>query len=482
MTVSVRTRLLAALAYVLLLAIVALGVPLAINLKARVNAEVKTQAQAQADLVAATAVDMLVRADRTGLATLARTAANTVRGRILIVNRVGGVLADSAGPAQLGSSYESRPEIQAALAGRQIQVTRSSRTLRKQILATAVPIIRNGRPVGAVRVTQSVATVNGAIRNAVLGLALVGLIVLALGLFAGAVIAGQVGRPIRRLEAVAKRVASGDLGARAKLEGSSEQRSLARSFNEMTDRVARLLHAQRDFVADASHQLRTPLTGIRLRLEEARALDEGRSSCVEVDAAIAEVDRLSHTVDDLLVLSSAGERQLEGADIDLDEVTGSAAERWHAAAAERRIALEHVSEGSNAPVWAAPSDLDRALDALVENALNYSPPHSAVTIARASGRIEVRDRGPGISEDETELVFERFHRGRAGRAGPSGSGLGLAIARELIRHWGGEVTIHPRAGGGSVVMLEIPRSGFGSRERPDALPALNRTPTSVGLR
>ena len=107
-----------ALAYVLLLAIIALGVPLAINLRARVNAEVRTQAQAQADLVAATAADMLSPQDRPELATLAQTAASSVRGRILIVNQTGAVLVDSAGPAEVGYSYESRPEIQAALRGR----------------------------------------------------------------------------------------------------------------------------------------------------------------------------------------------------------------------------------------------------------------------------------------------------------------------------------------------------------------------------
>ena len=463
----------------LLLAIVALGVPLAINLKARVNAEVKTQAQAQADLVAATAADMLARADRIELGTLARTAANSVRGRILIVNRVGGVLADSAGPAQLGSSYESRPEIQAALAGRQIQVTRSSRTLGQQILATAVPIIRDGRPIGAVRVTQSVAAVNGAVRNAVVGLAVVGLIVLALGLFAGLVIAGQVGRPIRRLEAVARRIAAGDLEARATVEGSSEQRSLSRSFNEMTDRIARLLHAQRDFVADASHQLRTPLTGIRLRLEEARALDQGRPSELEIDAAIGEVDRLSHTVTDLLVLSSAGERRLAGRDVDLEELADAATARWRAAAAERRIGLERVSGGPGGSVWAEPADLDRALDALVENALRYSPPDTRVRIVTRADRIEVLDRGPGIGADETELVFERFHRGRSGRAGPSGSGLGLPIARELMRRWGGDVTIGPRAGGGTAAILELPALESRNGEPSPALPAVNRAPSSV---
>lgn len=464
----------------LVLAIVALGVPLAINLNARVNAEVKTQAQAQADLVAATAADMLARPDRLELATLARNAARSVHGRILVVDATGGVLADSSGPAQLGSSYESRPEIQAALAGHQVQVTRSSRTLGQAILATAVPIIHRGLPIGAVRVTQSVAAVNDAVRKTVLGLGLLGLVVLALGLFAGGVIAAQVGRPIRRLEEVARRVAAGDLRARAPVEGSREQRSLASSFNDMTDRVARLLRAQREFVANASHQLRTPLTGIRLRLEEARAMDVGRASGREVEAAIAEVDRLSRTVDDLLVLSRAGgETQLEGSAIHLDDIASSTVERWQANATDSGIELEYQSRPGSGAVWATAPDLERALDALVENALRYSPPGTPVTVTSGPGRIEVQDRGPGISEAEEEIVFERFRRGEAGRAGPHGSGLGLAIARELARRWGGEITLAPRDGGGTIAALEVPPDGSGNGAAPSgSLPALNPSSAS----
>lgn len=451
---TLRVRLLAALAYVLVLAIVALGVPLAINLRARVNAEVRTQAQAQADLVAATAADMLLNPDGTELGTLARTAASSVRGRILIVNATGLVLVDSARSSQVGSSYASRPEMKAALAGHQVQVQRSSKTLGQEILATAVPIIRHGRPVGAVRVTQSVGAVNSAVQRAIVGLAILGAVVLALGLFAGAVIAAQVVRPIRRLEQIARRVAGGDLHARAKLEGSREQRSLAGSFNDMTERTAQLLRRQREFVADASHQLRTPLTGLRLRLEEAKAL-EGDRSTAEVDAAIAEVDRLSHTVDELLVLSGAGERQLVASAVDLHATAASAVERWRAQAGDSGIAIQHSREPGAALTWAAGPDLERALDALIENSLRYSPVGTAVTVLSAPSRIEVRDRGPGISDAERELVFERFHRGESGRAGPPGSGLGLAIARELARDWGGDVKVARRPDGGTLAVLSL---------------------------
>ena len=456
---SLRARLLGAMAYVLLLAIVAFGVPLALSLSARVNAEVRTQAQAQADLVAATAGDLLAPARHKALDTLARTAASSLGGRVLIVNASGHVLVDSAGPTEVGTSYLSRPEIKGALAGRQVQVQRASKTLGKEILATGVPIIHDGRTAGAVRVTQSVSAVHRAVLRVELALALIGLIVLALGLLAASLLAGQIGRPLRRLEGVARRVAQGDVRAHADVEGSREQRSLSTSFNEMTDRIARLLSAQQDFVADASHKLRTPLTGLRLRLEEAKALAGGPDATAELTAAIDEVDRLSHTVDELLLLSRAGgERPLAGAPVKLGDVVIDALGRWRPQAAERGIALVHRREGDPGTVWAARPDLERALDALLENALRYSPSGSTVMILGAPGRIEVRDRGPGVPMDERELVFERFHRGSAARSGPPGHGLGLPIARELAREWGGEVPIEGRDGGGTAAILVLERS------------------------
>ena len=237
--------------------------------------------------------------------------------------------------------------------------------------------------------------------------------------------------------------ADGDLSARAKVEGSTEQQRLARTFNDMTARLERLVAGQREFVADASHQLRTPLSGLRLRLEEARASTADREAIEEIDAGLRELDRLSAMVTELLVLSQAGEVDAPPERVDLEEAAHRVAARWDVDVA-----------GGPATAFCAPADLDRVLDALVENAVNYG--NGRVEIRSRPGAVEVLDRGPGLADADLAAVFERFHRGAAGRAGPDGTGLGLPIARELARRWGGDVTLANRPDGGARATVTFP--------------------------
>ena len=438
----------------LVLAVVALEVPLASSVADRIDAEVRLQARASADVVAASLADLLGPGSARERERLVDAAAESARGRVIAVDARGELLADSEGTPP-GRSYAGRPEIAAALGGHVYQRERRSETLDRTLLVTAVPVLRGGRAAGAVRVSQSVDAVDRAVRRAWVGLALIGLLVLGLGLLAGSVVAGQVARPMRRLDRAARRVADGDLSARAAVEGSAEQRSLAGTFNDMTARLERLVRSQRDFVADASHQLRTPLTGLRLRVEAARGETRDPAVAEELDAALAELERLALMIDELLQLSRAGERAGAGEQLALGELATRAAQRWSATAAGRDQRLTARSDGAGA-AWMSREDADRILDALVENALGYSPAGSDVEVAALAGRLEVRDRGPGLDPGEEEHVFERFHRGGAGREGAPGTGLGLPIARELARRWGGEVALNRRPGGGTVAEVRLP--------------------------
>ncbi|MGI9557190.1 MAG: ATP-binding protein [Solirubrobacterales bacterium] len=448
---SLRARILVAIGYVLLVAVVAFLVPLVITFRDRTDTEVRSQASSQAELLAIAAAEEL-REDARQLQPIVDLAAETVRGRVVVVDASGGLVADSAGD-RLGSDFSTRPELEEALEGEAVQVERESATLGLNVIATAVPVVEGTQVVGAVRITQSVEAVDRAVNRSVAGLVAIGGVVMLIGLAAGVVVASQLARPMRRLTGSAERIAAGDLAERADVVGSSEQKMLASSFNRMTERLGSSLEAQREFVADASHQLRTPLTGMRLRLEEARAATSDPEAAAELDAALTEFDRLAKIIDELLLLSQIGEREAVLEAVDPGSLAEAGAGRWEAEAARRNVNLA-LALGNPAPVVCNAADAAQVIDALIENALLYGD-GSDVTLSADRNVVEVLDRGPGLEAGEAEAVFERFPRGRAGLRGPRGSGLGLAIARGLAREWGGEVTLEERTGGGARAVLVL---------------------------
>jgi two-component system, OmpR family, sensor kinase len=450
--VSLRARLLAAFAYVLLLVIVALLVPLALNLSRRVDSEIKSEAQGQAQLLGSLAGGRL--GDRAELQRLADGSARDLGGRVIVVNRRGRLLADSEGRGRGAGSYASRPEIATALAGRPSQGERHSDSLGQQVLFTAVPVLDAGRTVGAVRVTQSVAAVHHEVRNDVLALIGVAAVVLLLGLGVAWLLASSLARPLRRLAGAARAVADGDLDARAREEGSTEQREVAFAFNEMTGRLARALRSQREFVANASHQLRTPLTGLRLRLEAASLKAGDPEVERELVAAERETVRMARLLSELLTLARERERP-EPEEVPLAEVARAAHERWEGPAETggRRLILS----GEGEPVVAATeADLAVILDNLIENALNYSPLASTVAIEWGpEARLAVLDEGPGIEPAERDRIFERFYRGEAS-ASTAGTGLGLSVVEALADRWEGAVRLSDRPSGGTSAEVLLP--------------------------
>jgi signal transduction histidine kinase len=275
-----------------------------------------------------------------------------------------------------------------------------------------------------------------------LRLAAIGLAVVAGAFVLAWILAATVSRPLSRLRDTAGELGGGDLDARAPTDGPAELAALGVSFNRMADALGSSMRAQREFVANASHQLRTPLTGIKLRLEAIRA--EGGSAGENAAKAEEELDRLEALVDDLLALAGAASPPPSGVMVDLSSVAEDAVDRWQAPAAEDG----KIVEGGRlepALVFADPADLAHVVNNLIENALRYTPPGAHVTVESASengqATLVVADDGPGIPGDERARVFERFYRGSNGRRLGPGTGLGLAIVAELVERWDGEVTL-----------------------------------------
>lgn len=374
--------------------------------------------------------------------------------RVVVVDRQGISQIDTE--QRVGRDFSTRPEIATALTGVRASGTRGSETLATNLLYVAVPAASGGVVHGAVRLTLDTSDVTARVQRFWWALAGVGGVVMATVALVGWAIARSVTRPIRALQADAARYATGDLtGAHPDMPGPPEVRQLAGSLATMAQQLDDLLRAQRAFVADASHQLRTPLTALRLRLENLEARLDG-APAEELERAIEETQRLGDLVADLLRLVRADEHP-EPVPVDLDRICRERVELWSAVAEQRRMSLRYEHEtGGPAPAIAVSGGVEQILDNLLDNALHASPDGGTITLAlsaRPHGwAVSVLDEGPGLSDDELRQAPRRFWRGTTARPG---TGLGLAIVDSLVTASGGRLELARRPTGGLVATVSL---------------------------
>ena len=285
---------------------------------------------------------------------------------------------------------------------------------------------------------------------------------LALGIFAVAAVLGALAvhrltRPLRDLHTMAGRLGDGDLTARAPVTGPPEMQTLARTLNSGAERLEGLIAAQQVFVADASHQLRTPLTALRLSLDNIADGVDDAAVREDVEQAASEVVRMSHLVSGLLALARADAAPGGTVPVCLPEAIEQRLSVWRPAAAERGIRFTSSGSYDGAPeVLAGPGHVDQVLDNVLSNALAVSPDGATIRVDVQASRdavvVEVHDEGPGMSADERARAFDRFWRGR-GLTGRSGSGLGLAIVKQLVTDDGGSVALDDAPTGGVCVRI-----------------------------
>lgn len=443
-----RGRLLLSFAYLLMLAVVALAVPLGVNVQRRARADLEAEVAAQALVIAATLLDLVTGPQpRRTLQPVVESYADDVEARVIVVGADGALLADSDDPElPRRQDYSNRPEIARALGGERVLHIRFSNDLGTRLLVVAVPVFRGADVVGVVRLSEATTDVDRRIRVSWLAIGLAGAFVVAAGLAIAYWLARSLSRPLQGMHETATALASGDLSARAPEEGPDDVAEVARALNRMAAHVEATISSQRDFVANASHQLRTPLTGLRLRLEAIERAGGPRAA--DAAAAIDEVDRLNGLVEDLLRLARARGGGGTPVAIDLPSAVHDAADRWTPRVAGRGQTLE-VDAGSGSIV-ADRDEIAMALDSLIENAVSYSSGPRIRIVGGADDRgsfLGVIDDGPGISAEDLSRVRERFYRGGVGRQAGPGTGLGLAIVEELVGRWGGRLDLDSDASG-----------------------------------
>ncbi|MGW2743742.1 ATP-binding protein [Streptomyces sp. NPDC001450] len=373
----------------------------------------------------------------------------------------GSVMANAPGDWVVPQTGEVREAFGEALLSRRSHDPRQVWPWQRSRLIVASPVIRDGDVV-AVVVTDSP---TGQMRWRTLrgwlfiGAGEIAAMLLAVG--AALRLTGWVLRPVRILDATTHDIATGRLKSRVAVAGGPpELRRLARSFNEMADNVEDVLEQQRAFVADASHQLRNPLSALLLRIELlALELPQGNE---EIASVRTEGKRLAQVLDDLLDLALAEHAE---ADLALTDVGALAEERvaaWAPAAAAKGVRL--VGDCPPTTAWADPITLSSALDAVIDNAVKFTPEGGTVEVAVASNgdtsTVVVTDTGPGLTDEELARVGDRFWR--SGRhQNVKGSGLGLSITHALLAAGGGSLTYAHHEPKGLQVTVAVPRNPDG---------------------
>ena len=387
--------------------------------------------------------------------------ASSSDGTAVVVDKSGYLIASTAARFTVGADYATRPEVSAALLGSPTFGTRLSNTVGGELLYVAVPVLSGVLVEGVVRITIPTAVLDAEVQNQLNGVYVAGFATVVLAILVAFIFARSVSSPLIKLRKATEQLAEGNMQVFAEPGGPTEIKQLAKSFNEMASRIRGLLNRQKSFSADASHQLRTPLTALRLRLEQAAMSVESspQTTRSHLEEALSETDRLSHLVEQLLQLSRAEGSTLQKADIDITQFMEERFKEWSYLAAERNVEIKNEIESGLVANTSAIA-LREIIDNYVDNAFDAINDSGTILFiaSRLPKEIEliIRDNGKGIADAQRVNAFERFWRGSEDANRNTGSGLGLAIVAQLSQAAGLKVELRESPEGGVDAVLIIP--------------------------
>ncbi|MCK8468051.1 HAMP domain-containing histidine kinase [Microbacterium sp. KSW4-16] len=350
---------------------------------------------------------------------------------------------------------EDAERVRLALSGRRAEQPAAVYPWTVADAALAEPVFDDGDVIGAVLVAGDADAPRAAILQQLLLISAIALVLIALGVLLVFRLARWVLSPVGRLDEAMAAIERGEMDARvAEDAGPPELRRMARVFNGMADQIERVMTRQQEFALNASHELRNPLNALLLRVEHL-ATGLGREWDDDVEETREEGRRMTRILETLLGLARGGRTDSTISAVDLATLAARRLDAWRDVAGQRGISLQTSGESSVMSVTDR-TIVESALDAVIDNAVKYSPEGSGIEIgAERSGdvcRVTVRDHGPGLTPEQAAAATDRFWRNADTQDTP-GSGLGLAIASDLLETVGGELTVSSAESGGLLVSL-----------------------------
>ena len=375
----------------------------------------------------------------------------TNRAKVVVTNSEGLAVSSNDATVVIGTDFSNRPEVAAALKGEPSVGERNSVTLGERLVFVAVPVLLGDEVLGVVRLSNPKSVVDEEVRDQMVGIVLAGVFTLLAAAALAVPLALGIAKPITRLTRRTENLANGDFSVRADDSvGPPEVRELSRSFNAMAGRLGLMIEGQRQFASSVSHQLRTPLTALRLRLEQAQDMTPEDSDLGHIlDASRHEADRLQEMVEQLLALARLEGGSTPTITVDVSDIVASRIAMWEPLADEKNVTLR-TSVPTGTECSAIDGALQQIVDNYIDNALTVAPDGSTidVNVSRSGPYVvlDVLDSGPGLSEEDRARAFERFWRGKNSE-NAAGTGLGLTIVRQLAVASGATVELLARPDG-----------------------------------
>ncbi len=392
--------------------------------------------------------------------------------RVTILDKNGHPVADSHYPIEQITSQGEQPEVVTALRGDEMSDVRVDEFTNALTLFAAAPIQQGSELLGVVQLSQPMQIVATKARNLVLTIILTGIVAVLASTALAIWISRQLVRPVLRLERAALAAAQGDLSQQVPVQTGDELGALAQAFNTMVGAVRTMLDQQRAFIAHASHELRSPLTNIKLRIEAVRELgdeapDLSERYLAEIESEAERLARLANALLDLAHLESRPPAPPERA-VDLAPLLQNAAAIMQLRAEAAGISMTTATPATLPLVKVHPEQIEEAVLNLLDNAIKYTSAGGSVTLAASATpnrlTITVSDTGAGIPPDDLPHIFDRFYRvdkarsrARGAQHGMgSGAGLGLAIVKQLVEQNQGRISVESTLGQGTNFAISFP--------------------------